>query len=910
MTIEPMAPPKELLPDAFARAARVHAHRPAVKLGTQVLSYAELNAWADKIAGTLAAEGIGPEHVVGLLLDRSLATIAALLGVLKTGAAYMPLAPHHPAARLRDQIVEASASAVLVASAHDERPRLGAPSVRWLNIQDDALARPIGKKGDEKEDLNKTSAALCRRPHPENAINVIFTSGSTGKPKGVVSRQGALENRITWMHDTYGLSEDDKVLQKTPLTFDVSGWEIFWPLTRGATLVLARPDGHKDPDYLAELIEAEAITIVHFVPSMLAFFLQAHDLTSRCRSLRMIFSSGEALSTSLLTRCHAAMPCAVHNLYGPTEAAIDVTAWRGERGWTRPVPIGRPIRGCRAHILDLHLRPVARGNPGELYLGGDVLARGYVNSARLTAERFIPDPWSPTPGARLYRTGDLARWVDNDTIEHLGRIDTQIKLHGRRIELTEIEARLEAHPGIDRAAVCCIEPTGHSARLVGLYTQIGGAQAIHPPALRRALAAYLPDDMIPQHFFACERLPLTDSGKLDRRALVAEAQVLLPPSPSPSLSNEALPQTPRQTLRRLWTKILLGPSVSDDDNFFERGGDSIQALMLAAQAQRAGLDLTARDLYEHRTLAALTSAVEDRQGTQRVGPDYAQRPAVNRIPLVPIQSWFFEHAPDGLDHWNQSVRLQCRAPVHPESLERAFRALLARHDAFSLRFEKTANGWEAAYDASIEASGRFEHLRLGAEEPAIEASERAQRRLNIREGPLAHLLLLSTCGDSPRDQILFVIHHLVVDGVSWRVLIPELEALYRAARRGASIHLPRPAVAWGQWSLHLSRRAAEGAFEGERALWRRAVGEPANARIAVSSALPGRNLGRDLQIHSITLTADDTAVTLRALPRFYGARINKPFTRTRIYRFRSNHIHVCRTNSLLEYRRVLRRSHP
>lgn len=876
-----------LSPDIFEETARRHPDRPALTFCGDTLTYADLNAWSNRVAEVLRHDGIGVESTVGLLFERSLEMVVSVVAVLKRGAAYMPMAPDHPHDRLRDQLAESKVALVLTQTKFlGPLADIAGPATRLLAVDDEASASTRPAAGAEMRQWGAHNPPRAHL-HAENAINLIFTSGSTGKPKGVVNRYGSIRNRIEWMQRTYQLSPADSVLQKTPFTFDVSGWEILWPLMEGARMVLARPGGHKDPDYLADLIESEQITVIHFVPSMLFAFLTEENLPSRCASLRMIFSSGEELSPSLLASCHATFGCDLHNLYGPTEAAIDVTSWKTERGWSGRVPIGRPIDGCRAHILDEQMMPVVEGSEGELFLGGAGLARGYINSPSLTAEKFVPDPFSSVPGDRLYRTGDLARLGDEGLVEYLGRIDTQIKVRGLRIELTEIEGQLEAYPAIERAAVCSLQnSSGTAVRLVAFYVT-SGAEEIAPAALRSHLASYLPDYMVPHHFFQRDQLHVSDSGKLDRKSLAGIARVLIDREVADDTRVDGQDSSSRRVLHRIWCQALSCERAGDEDNFFERGGDSIQALLLTAQARKAGLKISARDIYEKKRFGALVSFVDQRSASQHLprssgsGVDWSQRPTVEHVPLTPIQRWFFEHAPDGLDHWNQSLLLECRAPLDPGILERAFHELLSRHDAFFFRFARTQRGWEASYQSSPPAGG-FHCFPAGQADPeqasvAIQRRcERLQASLDIASGRLAALALFPAAWEG-HDVLFFAVHHLVVDGISWRVLIPELESLYFALRDGTPHDLPLVPVTYGQWSLQLREFASRSELSSERALWQQVCDEPAAQKLPRSGAAePAEpNLGHDLCVHHSSFSPVSTEVLLHQLPRFYQAHINE-----------------------------------
>ncbi|WP_049475721.1 non-ribosomal peptide synthetase, partial [Stenotrophomonas maltophilia] len=522
-------------------------HAPALVFGDAALDYATLEARSFALAAQLRAMDVGPGSVVAVALPRSLELVIALVAVLRAGAAYLPLDLAHPDERLAR--IFASAQPVCVLAAADVSARMaGVPVLapeQWTAL---------------------SFAAPWADPAPDDAAYVIYTSGSTGEPKGVVIEHRAIVNRLLWMREHYGIRADDRVLQKTPATFDVSVWEFFLPLLCGATLVVAGPDVHRDPIELARLIRGHGITTVHFVPSMLDAFLAAP--ASEGLQLRRVFTSGEALDASLRDRFHTHVHAELHNLYGPTEAAVDVSYWPASaQDRSRPVPIGFPVWNTRLYVLDARMQPVPVGVAGDLYLGGVQLARGYLGRDDLTTERFLADPF--LPGERIYRTGDVARWRRDGAVEYLGRSDHQVKLRGLRIELGEIEAALRELPGMERVEVLLRQDAPGDARLVA-YVPAAYADAV---TLRSHLATRVPDYMVPSAFVGVDHWPVTANGKLDRNAL---------PKP-PQLEVAGLaPRTPLEQELALMFAQALGREapVAVDADFFSLGGDSLSAVHL------------------------------------------------------------------------------------------------------------------------------------------------------------------------------------------------------------------------------------------------------------------------------------------------------------------------------------------
>ncbi|GLW34746.1 non-ribosomal peptide synthetase/MFS transporter [Actinoplanes regularis] len=565
--------------------------RTAVTAPEGSLTRGELAARANRIAHRLRQVGAGPGAIVAVHAERSLDLIAALVGVLKSGAAYLPLDPDYPPQRLQYMLAD-SGAAVLLTQRRLAPPEPDGATVLHLDDADAWAHRPA------------TDPAPLAGPH--DGAYAIYTSGSTGRPKGTLVSHQAICNRLHWMQQTYRIGEHDAVLQKTPASFDVSVWEFFWPLIAGARLVLARPGGHKDPGYLRDVIAAERITTAHFVPSMLGAFLTESDI-ERCTSLRRVICSGEELPPALAARLHERLGVEVHNLYGPTEATVDVSAWPcppEECAGVARLPIGTPIQNISLYVLDEHQRMQPVDVPGQLFIAGVGLAHGYLGRPAATAGSFRPDPYGP-PGSRMYATGDLARRRAGGALEFLGRIDRQIKLRGIRIEPGEIEAALTALPGVAEAAVVVREDRPGDQRLVGYLT--GAPQ--DSTALRAALKRSLPDHLVPSAFVHLDALPLGPSGKLDRAALPA-------PQRSVGAATEAAPRTPTEVaMVQVWQEVLGLDRIGLDDDFFDLGGHSLLAIQVVARLRaRVGAGISVMDLFQHPTVRGLATLAE-------AGPD-------------------------------------------------------------------------------------------------------------------------------------------------------------------------------------------------------------------------------------------------------------------------------------------------
>ncbi|MER5633308.1 amino acid adenylation domain-containing protein [Streptomyces nitrosporeus] len=641
-------PPTTLIGPIEAQAART-PDATALVHGTGTLTYAELNTRANRLARHLRTLGARPGTVVAVSLPRSVDLVVSLLAVLKAGAAYLPLDPEYPAQRVAYMLDDAAPVCAVADTAHRLPAGASTPVVvlDGLDLSGYLWSNP------------------CRPLTPAHPAYVIYTSGSTGRPKGVVVPHGAIDNRLRWMQDEYGLTAGDRVLQKTPSSFDVSVWEFFWPLRQGAVLVVADPGGHKDPAYLASLIREQRITTCHFVPSMLQVFLAEADLEA-CGSLRRVFCSGEALPRETANAFLRALPLAgLHNLYGPTEAAVDVTYHACAPEDTGPVPIGRPVWNTRLYVLDAALQPCPPGVPGELYLAGRQLADGYLGRDELTASRFVADPFG-LPGSRMYRTGDLARWTGKGEVEYLGRTDHQVKLRGQRIELGEIEAALAAQDGVDGACALVREDRPGDQLLVGYVT--GDAD---PAAVRTALSRELPEHMVPASVVVLDVFPLSPNGKLDRRELPAPVFGGQEGSRRPSGVRE-------ETLTRLFAEVLGVDRVGPDDAFFDLGGTSLLAVRLVGMVREAlGAELTIGTLFEAATPAALAArlATGEAAGEDALDVVLRLRGGEEHPPLFAIHpaggiAWCYAGLSSRLGPGRPLYGIQARGLVRDEPLPR------------------------------------------------------------------------------------------------------------------------------------------------------------------------------------------------------------------------------------------------
>jgi len=528
------------------------------------LTYNELNHRSNRLAHYLTGLGIKPEVPVGIFMDRSPEMVIAIYGIIKAGGAYVPLDPNYPDERLNFMIEDTNIPVILTQSHLKER--LSHYKIKSLSLDTEQGLF-------QSESINNPEVKI----DPGNMAYIIYTSGSTGKPKGVINEHKGIVNRLLWMQEKYHLTEADRVMQKTPFTFDVSVWEFFWPLQTGASIIIAKPDGHKDNSYLTGLIKEKQITTLHFVPSMLQLFLEEDEIDF-CTSLKRVFCSGEALKYEHKQRFFERLNAELHNLYGPTEAAVDVTYWQCMKDDNlRFVPIGYPVANTQIYILDPDLQPVPAGCSGELHIGGVQVARGYLNRKELTEEKFIPDPFSKTPGARLYKTGDLAKFLTDGSIEYIGRIDFQVKIRGLRVELGEIENKISEYPGIAQNVVIVFEDSPGNQMLVAYYTALPDFE-IDIAKLRKHLTNSLPDYMVPQHYIKMDGIPLSANGKTDRKAL---------PSPIFERKTDIAYLEPgnneEKILVGIWKELLMLDKVGINDSFFDLGGHSLLLIRMLAK---------------------------------------------------------------------------------------------------------------------------------------------------------------------------------------------------------------------------------------------------------------------------------------------------------------------------------------
>ncbi|HEU4591743.1 MAG TPA: amino acid adenylation domain-containing protein [Steroidobacteraceae bacterium] len=762
------------LGDLLLRGMRSRPEATAVVFEGRSVSFQELEGLAWSIAARLRERGAGPGTLVGVCLERSVEMVAALVGVIFAGAAYVPLDPTLPPDRLRQMGDDASLKLLL--TREREAARAGAgfpPDAAVIKLDGLQVAAPGSITGSVAD-----------------PAYVIFTSGSTGRPKGAMNSHRGIVNRLFWMQEAYGLTPGDRVMQKTPFTFDVSVWEFFWPLFTGATLVVARPEGHRDGGYLIDLIRREKVTVLHFVPSMLRLFL-AEAGCNACDSLRQVVCSGEALPADLVERFFAALPkTRLANLYGPTEAAVDVTAWEcdpADRSGT--VPIGRPIANTRMYVLDEKFRPLPIGVPGDLYIGGVQVGMGYVARPELTAERFLADPF--VPNGRMYKTGDVASWRADGALIYLGRSDFQVKLRGYRIELGEIEAQLQRHSSVAASVVVTWgDPTG-DMRLVAYVVPKPGEKA-DGAALRDFLRAALPDYMVPQHVVSLPVMPLLSSGKVDRRALPA------PQFQAAAAGERVAPSTPTETaVLAAMEETLKLPGLGATDDFFALGGHSLLAARLATRLNREfEVAVPMRSVFEFPTAQRLAACIDAARGapaSKVIGISRAADQTVAPLTIMQERIRFMEEMHPGRVVYNTPSAHRLTGPMDVKAFGNAFAELVRRQPMLRTVIQRDGAGFRQRVLAQIDATIPYDDLsQIPAERREGEMLRRMQaivdRPMDIYSAPLFRTSLFRM---GEKEHVFFFMpHHIIWDGWSFDLLYQEMAALYPAALSGS-----RPAIA-------------------------------------------------------------------------------------------------------------------
>ncbi|MDR4182554.1 plipastatin non-ribosomal peptide synthetase PpsC [Bacillus subtilis] len=828
-------PRNETISRLFEMQAEQTPNAVAIVSDTQVFTYEDMNSWANQIASVLQIKGVGPDSVVALLTGRTPELIAGMLGILKAGGAYLPIASDLPVERIAYMLSD-SGAALLLQSEKTEK--------QLLDIEcEQIIIEDIQKQGKTK---NVDSSA-----GPHSLAYIIYTSGSTGKPKGVMIEQRSVI-RLVKNSNYITFTPEDRLLMTSSIGFDVGSFEIFGPLLNGAALHLSDQQTFLDSHQLKRYIEHQGITTIWLTSSLFNHLTEQNEQTFS--QLKHLIIGGEALSPSHVNRIRNVCPeVSIWNGYGPTENTTFSTCLHIQKTYELSIPIGRPVGNSTAYILNQWgvLQPV--GAVGELCVGGDGVARGYLGRPDLTKEKFVPHPFAP--GDRLYRTGDLARWLPDGTIEYVGRIDDQVKVRGYRVELGEIESALRQIDGVKEAAVLARTAQTGSKELFGYISVKAGTNA---EQVRSLLARSLPNYMIPAYIIEMETLPLTSNGKLNRKAL-----------PEPNFTSQTY-APPRNDLEDqlvlIWQEVLGIQRIGIEDSFFELGGDSIKALQVSARLGRYGLSLQVSDLFRHPKIKDLSPFIRK---SERI---IEQGPVQGDVPWTPVQQWFFSQDIEERHHFNQSVMLFHSGHLSENALRPALKKLAEHHDALRMVYRNDDRRWiqinQGIHESQLYSLRTFDlsQSESGWETQIKQEVADLQQSINLQEGPLLHAALFKTLTG---DYLFLAIHHLVVDGVSWRILLEDLSAGYQQAAAGQTIQLPPKTDSYQEYARRIQEYAQSSKLIREEAYWR-TVEEQQDAELPYE--IP-HHVNIDFSKRdslSFSLTEADTAVLLQNINHAYG----------------------------------------
>lgn len=826
----------------------------ALVFESEQLTYRGLQARANQLAQYLRKHGVGPNVPVGIALERSFDAIAALLGILKAGGTYVPLDPDYPTERLMFMVEETNIALLLT----QERLQHKLPKTAAKMILLDQEWEMIAEQTTDAPELS------CGAEH---LAYIIYTSGSTGRPKGVsIPHLGIV--RLVKGLDFARFGSGEVMLQFAPISFDASTFEVWGSLLNGGTLAIM-PPGLPSVQELGEYMQTNKVTVAWLTAPL--FHTMVEENLDGLRQLKQLWAGGDALSMVHVQKALALDGLELINGYGPTENTTFTCCYRFPQKMGSIIPIGRPIMGTTCYILDKNQSLVPIGLPGELYIGGDGLAHGYLHQPELTAEKFVDSPF--VPGERLYQTGDLVRYMPDGNMEFLGRLDHQVKIRGFRIEPGEIEKEISSHPDVSQAIVVAKTNGSKEKRLVAYAVQAQAGGHLTGDNLRAYLKEQLPDYMVPTVIVVLDELPLLPSGKVNRHAL-----------PEPEFNSSqgyAAPiEEAERILAEIWSNVLGVEQVGIHDNFFELGGDSILSIQIVARASQAGLKLTPKQLFQYQTIAELATVVETTT-TVLAEQGLVQGP----LPLTPAQHWFFELPLVNRDLWNQSFMLQLHSDsVSPDIVRQMIYHLISHHDALRMRFNEDEHGWTQCNDELEEAEVPFAHFDLSMMEQVEQSAKieeiaaGLQASLSLSGGIMMRAALFELGGGQPA-RLFLTIHHLVVDGVSWRILLEDAERVYNQLAEGHPVELPAKTTSFRQWAHMLTEEAAKGAYRQQLEYWE----DMAMAWIprlpldypVSDDQIPMINTHASSEGISVQLDAESTQRLLQNVPAVYRTRIDE-----------------------------------
>ncbi|WP_270171318.1 non-ribosomal peptide synthase/polyketide synthase [Paenibacillus sp. SYP-B4298] len=856
------------------RQAKRTPEAAAVVQGERTVTYRELDEQANELAQRLRRAGVKPGTPVAVCMERSAELIIAELGVLKAGSPYVPIDPAYPPGRIRYMLSDTQTAVVLTqAKLVGRLGELTGAAIWSLDTADAKEYAELGgramqgleerlKEGlEEGRDDSRTfdnEYALKQVGTPESLAYIIYTSGSTGQPKGVEVSHRSLLNLIGWHQSAYEVSASDRATLLAGPAFDASVWEI-WPyVTAGASVHIVEEELRLSPEELRDWLAATGVTL-SFMPTPLAERMVELEWPEKV-ALRALLTGGDRLHR------HPAqeLPFALVNHYGPTENTVVATCAvvPNAAGQAEAPSIGRPIANTTCYILDEAMELVPVGVPGELYIGGGNLARGYWGRPELTEERFVANPYGAAGNERMYRTGDLCRYRADGEIDYLGRIDDQVSVRGFRVELGEIETVMARYDGVKEACVSARTEDSGQTRLTGYIVAIEGrAWQELEEGLRRHMKSWLPEYMIPGVVMQLEQLPMTANGKLDRKALPE------PEQPGGGATYAPPRNELEQALCAIWEQVLGAQQVGIRDNFFELGGDSIMSIQVVAKARQAGVHLQPKMIFDYPVIAELAEAAGN-----GLSPLTEQGVITGEVPLTPIQRWFFEQDIADRHHWNQAMLLHLKRSLDRKLLEQALQQLTRHHDALRLRYTEGEEGWIQQLAPVTEADLPLSCVDLSALSPADQRewleqeATRAQASLNLQQGPICRAVLFDLGAERGR-RLLLAVHHLAVDGVSWRILLDDLEMLLEQLGSGENIQLPPKTTSYKSWSEQLVTYAQTDALSEELTYWLH-VDEQAAVPLPIDQDAGGNTLA-SMEELTVFLTEEETSRLLREAPTAY-----------------------------------------
>ncbi|MGD9488074.1 MAG: amino acid adenylation domain-containing protein [Calditrichaceae bacterium] len=837
----------------FEEQARRIPDQIALEIGAIRLSYKQLNEVSNQLAFYLKDLGIGPDRLVGICMERSAEMIISILGILKSGGAYVPIDPSYPKERLAYILDDSNVPVLLTKSG-------------FLRELPDFQGKIIALDSDKNVIQSNPTSNPSVSVEPDHLAYMIYTSGSTGNPKGTMITHRGLTNYLNWCMEAYPLSKGRGSLVHSTIAFDATVTAVFTPILTGSTVTLL-PDNSDLESLSKALTEYKNFNVIKITPAHLDLLKHQIAPAEAAGITKAFVIGGENLTTDQIAFWQKNAPeTLLFNEYGPTETVVGCVVYEA-REWngSGSVPIGQAILNTRVYALDRYFNTVPTGARGELYIGGAGVARGYLNRPDLTAERFVPDPISGKSGERLYKTGDQVRYLKNGLMEFLGRTDDQIKIRGYRIEPAEIEACVNRHPSIVECVVISREDKPGKKQLAA-YMVCGEQQPPSLSELRSFLEDMLPEYMIPAHFIHVDGIPLTANGKVDRKAL---------PKPDDQQLHTgkkyAAPENDNQIiLAEIWQELLGLKKIGIHDNFFELGGDSIIIIQIAAKAKQKGLNITPVQFFRYQTIAQLANVASATAFTQA-----EQGPVTGTLSLTPAQKWFFEQKFPEFNHWNQSVLLSSSQKVDIVSLKKALTTLVNHHDVLRLKFYKTDDSHEARFDdpcSEIPFSlFKISDLSVKEQKNFIESkSALLQASLNIETGPVFRFGWFET-GETA-GKLLMIVHHLIIDGISWRILLDDLQTAYGQIINGGEIQLPAKTTSFREWSKRLRSFTSDKVSESDLKYWLNLSKVPLNT---IPVDFPdGANTESSVSGVQVSLNQDETRALLQVVPAVYNTQIN------------------------------------